>query len=59
MASLQEKIAEKFITELTKAGGFKAEQIEQLKALLGDRSKKLKADDFLKVFNPAPHGDLQ
>jgi hypothetical protein len=59
MASLQGKILDKFIAELAKAGDLSEEQIAQMKALLNDRSKKLKADDVLKIFNPTPPGDLQ
>lgn len=59
MVSLQEKILDKFIAELTKAGDLSEEQIAQMKALLNDRSKKPKADDVLKIFNPTPPGDLQ
>ena len=59
MATLQQQIAEKFLAKLAKSKDVDAEKIDQLRSLLADR-KKLRADDFVKVFSlPAGGGDLK
>ena len=55
MATLQQQIAEKFLAKLAGSKDFDAAKIEQLKRLLAE-TKKLKADDLVKVFS-APAGD--
>ncbi len=58
MATLQQKIAEKFLAKLAESKDIDAGKIEQLKKLLAD-TKKLKADDFVKVFSAPAGGDVK
>lgn len=58
MATLQQQIAEKFLVKLTESKAVEAEKIDQLRILLAD-SKKLKADDLVKVFSQPAGGDLK
>jgi hypothetical protein len=58
MATLQQQIAEKFLAKLEETKQLDAEKIEQLKKLLAD-SKKLKADEFVKIFSLPAGGDIK
>jgi hypothetical protein len=58
MATLQQEIVEKFLTKLAESKDVDAGKIEQLKKLLAD-TKKLKADDFVKVFSAPAGGDVK
>jgi hypothetical protein len=58
MATLQQQIAEKFLAKLTKSKKVDADKIDQLRTLLAD-SKKLKADEFVKIFSLPAGGDLK
>ena len=58
MATLQQQIAEKFLAKLAESKDVDAEKIEQLRSLLAD-SKKLKADEFVKIFSLPAGGDLK
>ena len=58
MPTLQQQIAEKFLAKLTKSKKVDADKIDQLRTLLAD-SKKLKADEFVKVFSQPAGGDLK
>ena len=58
MATLQKKIAEKFLAKLAKSEKVDADKIDQLRTLLAD-SKKLKADEFVKIFSLPAGGDLK
>ena len=58
MATLQQQIAEKFLAKLAESKDVEAERIDQLRILLAD-SKKLKADDLVKVFSQPAGGDLK
>jgi hypothetical protein len=58
MATLQQQIAEKFLTKLSESKDMDAEKIDQLRSLLAD-SKKLKADEFVKIFSLPAGGDLK
>jgi hypothetical protein len=58
MATLQQQIAEKFLAKLAESKDVDAGKIEQLKKLLAD-TKKLKADDFVKVFSAPADGDVK
>jgi len=58
MATLQQQIAEKFLAKLTKSKTVDADKIDQLRTLLAD-SKKLKADEFVKIFSLPAGGDLK
>lgn len=58
MATLQQKIAEKFLAKLAESKDVDAAKITKLKVLLAD-SKKVKADDLVKIFTLPAGGDLQ
>ena len=58
MATLQQKIAEKFLAKLAESKDVDADKIDQLRTLLAN-SKKPKADDFVKIFTLPPGGDLK
>ncbi|MGA2611319.1 MAG: hypothetical protein ABSH01_28055 [Terriglobia bacterium] len=58
MATLHQQIAEKFLAKLADTKCVDAEKIEKLRALLAD-SKKLKADEFVKVFSQSEGGDIK
>ena len=58
MATLQQQIAEKFLAKLAESTQLDADKIAQLKALLAD-TKKLKADEFVKIFSLPAGGDVK
>lgn len=58
MATLQQQIAEKFLAKLAKSKKVDADKIDQLRTVLAD-SKKLKADEFVKIFSLPAGGDLK
>jgi hypothetical protein len=58
MATLQQKIGEKFLATLAEGKAVDAEKIEQLRELLGD-GKKPKAEDFVLIFTTAGNGDVK
>jgi hypothetical protein len=58
MPTLQQQIVEKFLGQLAESKAMDAERIEQLRTLLAD-SKKLKADDLVKLFSQPAGGDLK
>ena len=58
MATLQQQIAEKFLTKLEETKKIDASKIEQLRNLLAD-SKRPKADDFVKIFSLSAGGDVK
>jgi hypothetical protein len=58
MATLQQQIAEKFLAKLAESKDVDAGKIEQLKELLAD-TKKLKADDLVKVLSAPAGGDVK
>jgi hypothetical protein len=58
MATLQQKVAEKFLARLKEGKDLDAEKIEQLRKLIAD-SKKPKAEDFIKVFTAPAGGDVK
>ena len=57
MATLQQQIAEKFLAKLSEKD-VDAEKLDQLRSLLAD-SKRLKADEFVKIFLLPAGGDLK
>ncbi len=59
MATLQQQIAEKFLAKLEQSKAVDAEKIDQLRSLLADSNKKLKADDFVKIFSTPAGGDVK
>jgi hypothetical protein len=58
MATLQQTIAEKFLTTLAEGKDLDAEKIKQLRELLA-HGKKPKADDFVKIFAGSIGGDIK
>jgi len=58
MATLQQQIAEKFLAKLAESKQVDADKIEQLRQLLAD-GKKVKADDFVKIFSLPAGGDVK
>ena len=58
MATLQQQIAEKFLAKLAESKDVDAEKIDQLRSLLAD-GKRLKADEFVKIFLLPAGGDLK
>ena len=58
MVTLQQQIAEKFLTNLAESKKVDADKIEQLGKLLAD-DKKIKADEFVKIFSLPAGGDLK
>jgi hypothetical protein len=58
MATLQQQIAEKFLTKLTESNRVDAKIIDQLRRLLAD-NKKLKADDLVKIFSLSAGEDFK
>jgi len=58
MVTLEQQIAEKFITKLAELKEVDTDKIEQLRTVLVD-NKKVKADDFIKIFSLPPGGDLK
>jgi hypothetical protein len=58
MATLQQQIAEKFLVKLTESKDVDAAKIDQLRNLLTE-NKKLKAEDFVKIFMLPAGGDLK
>ena len=58
MATLQQQIAEKFLAKLAESKEVDAPKIDLLRNVLAD-SKKLKADEFVKIFTLPAGGDLK
>ena len=58
MPTLQQQITNKFLAKLAESQDVDAEIIDRLRSLLA-RSKKLKADDFVKIFSISAGGDLK
>ncbi len=58
MATLQQQIAEKFLTQLAESKEVSAQKIEKLRSALS-AEKKPKADDFLNIFSEPDHGDIK
>jgi hypothetical protein len=58
MATLQQQIAEKFLARLAESKDVDAQKIDLLRKLLGD-TRKLKADDFVKIFTLPAGGDVK
>lgn len=58
MATLQQQIAEKFLAKLAESKEVDVKKMDQLRKLLAG-SKKVKADDFVKVFSLPSGGDVK
>ena len=57
MPTLQQQISEKFLARLVDTQKVDPAKVDQLRTLLAS-SKKVKAEDFLKVFSLPDGGDL-
>ena len=58
MVTLQQQIAEKFLAKLAESKEVDTDKIDQLRTLLMD-SKRVKAEEFLKIFLSPAGGDLK
>ncbi len=58
MATLQQQIAEKFLERLAESKEVSAEKTEKLRLALA-ADKKLKAEDYVKIFSEPDHGDVK
>jgi hypothetical protein len=58
MATLYERIEEKFLAELEKSKDVSAKKIEALRPLFAD-GKKLKADDLVRIFTSADDDEVK
>ena len=58
MATLQQQIAEKFLAKLAECKDVDAQQVDQLRSLLGN-SEKPKVDDLVKIFSLPARSDLK
>jgi hypothetical protein len=58
MATLQQKIAEKFLAKLADSKDMDAAKIDRLRSLLAD-GKKAKAEDFVHIFSLPVGSDLK
>lgn len=58
MVTLQQQIAERFLAKLAESKEVDTEKIDQLRTLLAD-SKRVKAEDFIKIFSLPAGGDLK
>ena len=58
MASLQQQIADKFLAALAQRDDVDATKIVELRQLIS-RSKKPKADEFIRIFTAPPGGEIK
>jgi hypothetical protein len=58
MPTLQQQVAEKFMTKLAETGTLEPERIEQLRGLLAG-GKKVKAEELVKLFASPAGGDIK
>jgi hypothetical protein len=58
MATLQQRIVEKFLAKLAESDDVTADKVEQLRRLLAD-TKKPKVDELVWVFSRPGGGDLK
>ena len=58
MPTLQQQIAEKFLSKLAESDEVDTAKIEKLRVLLSEH-KRPKADDFLKIFTTPAGEDLK
>jgi hypothetical protein len=59
MATLQQKIAEKFLAKLADSKDVDAVKLDHLRTLLANNDKKPKVDDFVRIFSIPAGGDLK
>ncbi len=58
MATLQQQIAEKFLAKLAESRDVEVHKVDRLRKLLAG-SKKVKADDFVRIFSLPAEGDVK
>jgi len=58
MPTLQQQIAEKFLSQLSQSTEVSAEKVEKLRIALS-AAKRPKADDLVKIFTDPDHGDIK
>jgi hypothetical protein len=58
MATLQQQLAEKFLLRLAESKEVSTEKIKRLRIALA-ADKKLKAEDYVKIFSEPDHGDVK
>ena len=58
MTTLQQQIAEKFLAKLAGSKDVDADKVDQLRAVLAG-NRKVKAEDFVKIFSLPAGGDLK
>jgi hypothetical protein len=58
MPTLQQQVADKFLARLAESTEVSAEKIEKIRSALS-AAKKLKADDFVKIFTEPDHCDVK
>jgi hypothetical protein len=58
MATLQQKIVQKFLAKLAESKDVDAAKIQQLRLLFAD-TKKPKVDDFVRIFSLPAGGDVK
>ena len=58
MATLHQKIAEKFLAKLSYTKAVDSGKIVKLRAVLAD-NKRLKADEFVKIFSESEGCDIK
>ena len=58
MPTVQQQIADKFLSTLAESEDVDAAKIDKLRMLFSE-NKRVKADDFIKIFTLPPGEDLQ
>ena len=58
MSTLQQQILSKFLERLSSANKIDPAKIAELRKLMGD-TKKLKAEDFVRIFSHPAGGDVK
>ena len=58
MATLQQRIADKFLKQLAESTEVSTEKIEKIRAALS-AAKKPKSEDLVKIFTEPDHGDIK
>jgi len=58
MSTLQNQIAEKFLTKLAESKDMDSETVDQLRTLLTS-ARKLKADELVRTFQKPGGGDIK
>jgi hypothetical protein len=59
MPTLYQTIAEKFLAKLAESKDFDKEKVDELRKVLAAADKKIKSEDFVKVFSAPAGGDIK